>query len=30
MSVTGGATVNLTLNPFDSVPFIIYQLVLVR
>ena len=30
MSVTGGATVNLTLNPSDSVPFVIYQLSLVR
>ncbi len=30
MSVTGGATVNLVLNPFDAVPVIIYDMVLVR
>jgi hypothetical protein len=30
MSVTGGAVINVTLNPFDSVPYVIYQLVLVR
>lgn len=30
MGVTGGAVVNLVLNPFDSVPFVIYQLALVR
>lgn len=30
MKVTGGAVVNLVLNPFDSVPFIIYSIALVR
>lgn len=30
MKVAGGAVVNLVLNPFDSVPFVIYELVLVR
>lgn len=30
MSVTGGAVVNLVLNPFDTVPLILYDLVLVR
>ena len=30
MKVTGGATVNLVLDPFDSVPVVIYDMVLVR
>lgn len=30
MSVTGGATVNLVLNPFDAVPVVVNDLVLVR
>ena len=30
MKVTGGAIVNLVLNPFDTVPFVTYQVVLVR
>ncbi|MEN3315175.1 MAG: hypothetical protein V7605_1409 [Acidimicrobiaceae bacterium] len=30
MKVTGGAVVNLVLNPFDSIPFVVYELVLVR
>ena len=30
MTVTGGATVNLVLNPFDAVPVVIYDMVLVR
>lgn len=30
MSVTGGAVVNLVINPFDAVPFVVYALVLVR
>lgn len=30
LSVTGGAVVNLVLNPFDSVPYKIYELSLVR
>ncbi|MBW3574914.1 MAG: Tad domain-containing protein [Actinobacteria bacterium] len=30
MSVTGGATVNLVLNPFDAVPVVINDLMLVR
>lgn len=30
LSVAGGAVVNLVLNPFDSVPFDIYELSLVR
>jgi hypothetical protein len=30
MVVTGGAVVNLVLNPFDTVPLIVYELVLVR
>ncbi|MCA1842543.1 MAG: Tad domain-containing protein [Actinobacteria bacterium] len=30
MKVTGGSTVNLVLSPYDTVPVVIYQLVLVR
>lgn len=30
MKVTGGATVNLVLDPFDAVPVVIYDMVLVR
>ena len=30
MKVAGGATVNLVLNPIDSVPVIVYQMALVR
>jgi len=30
MSVTGGATVNLVLNPFDAVPVVVNDMVLVR
>ena len=30
MKVAGGATINLVLDPFDSVPVVIYQLALVR
>lgn len=30
MKVAGGATINLVLNPFDSVPVIVYQMALVR
>ena len=30
MKVTGGAVVNLVLNPYDSIPFVVYKLVLVR
>jgi len=30
MKVTGGAVVNLVLNPYDTIPFVVYQLVLVR
>ncbi len=30
MVVTGGAVVNLVLNPFDTVPLVVYELVLVR
>jgi len=30
MKVTGGATVNLVLNPFDSVPVVVYEMALVR
>jgi hypothetical protein len=30
MKLAGGATVNLVLNPFDSVPVVIYEMALVR
>lgn len=30
MKVAGGATINLVLNPFDSVPVIVYEMALVR
>jgi len=30
MSVAGGAVLNLAINPYDSVPFVVYELVLVR
>lgn len=30
LNVTGGAVVNLVLNPFDSVPYTIYELSLIR
>jgi len=30
MSVTGGAVVNLVLNPVDTVPLLVYELILVR
>jgi len=30
MTVTGGAVVNLVLNPFDTVPLVVYELILVR
>lgn len=30
MSVTGGATVNLVLNPFNAVPVVVNDMVLVR
>jgi len=30
MKVTGGAVVNLVLSPYDSIPFVVYQLLLVR
>jgi len=30
MTVAGGAVVNLVINPFDSVPFVVYELLLVR
>lgn len=30
MKVTGGATVNLVLNPFDAVPVVVYEMALVR
>jgi len=30
MKVTGGAVVNLVISPYDSVPFVVYELVLVR
>lgn len=30
MSIAGGAVVNLVISPFDSVPFVVYELVLVR
>lgn len=30
MSVTGGATINLVLNPFDAVPVVVNDMVLVR
>ncbi len=30
MVVTGGSTVNLVLNPLNSVPLLVYELILVR
>ena len=30
MNVTGGAVINVVLNPYDSVPFVVYDLTLVR
>jgi hypothetical protein len=30
MVVAGGAIVNLVLNPLDSVPLVVYELILVR
>jgi hypothetical protein len=30
MKVTGGATVNLVPNPFDSIPTFVYNILLVR